>query len=111
MDRPRQTRLTDKRHVEKLPKVHGIYYNWFKIYKYANIHYKILVENMFQNYFMISYRRHNFFVPYLYIFLPNHNVIFYETIPVYFLTGKKEPSPTWYKWCKHSPSPLLVQKV
>ena len=29
---------------------------------------------MFQNYFMISYRRHEFFVPFIYIFLPDNDV-------------------------------------
>ena len=64
MARPRHTRRPAKFHVgKKLPKMHGNYNNRIKIYNQTNTHYKILADNMFRNWFMISYRRHKFFCP------------------------------------------------
>ena len=85
----RRTRRPAKNHVaKKLPKAHGNYYNQIKIYKETNIQFKILVDNMFQNYFLISYRRHNFFVLFLCIYFPNNDVSIFLTKPFQCIFNK-----------------------
>ena len=62
----------------------------FNKIKETHIHWKILADNMFKKYFLISYRRHNFFSPkyiYIFIYLQNSDVSFFEElITVYFYT-------------------------
>ena len=99
---PGRTNRTAKCHVvKKLPKVHGNYYSSIKIYKDTGIQYKILADNMFRNYFMISYWRHKCFCPIsAYFFYQTTMWVFLnESIWVYFL----KPSPPWQQWGKQSP--------
>ena len=63
---------------------------------------KILADNMFQNYFMISYRRHEFFVPFIYIFLPDNDVSIVLKEPFQCIFG---PSLPFKKRGKQSPFP------
>ena len=82
MDQPHRMRHPAKFHVVKnLPEVHGNYYSSIRIYKETNIIDKILSDNMFQNYFLISYQRHKCFVPFLYMYLPDNDVSIFLTKP------------------------------
>ena len=95
-----------------LPKVHGNYYNRIKIYIETEIYYQILADNMFRNYFLISYQRHMCFCSIsIYIYQTVMGVFFEETISVYSLTRQKESSPSCQKWHKYSPYPLSKQKL
>ena len=53
---------------------------------------KILADNMFQNYFLISYLRHKYFLPiYVYCFTEQRCEYFYdEIISVYLLTSGRQ---------------------
>ena len=91
-------------HDKKLPKVHVNYYYQIKNYKEMNINYKILTDNMFQNYFLVSYQCHKYFFLLMYIYTKKQFEYFFdETIQVYFLTRKKGPNsknetPSFYNW-------------
>ena len=67
--------------------MYGNYHNRIKNYKETDIYYKILVDNMFWNYFLISYRCHKFVCPIsVYIFTKQRCEYFpEETISVFFL--------------------------
>ena len=74
MDRTHQTRCTAKRHMaKKLPEVHGNYKISIKIHMEMVVHYKILVDNMIRNQFLIYYQRHK-------SFLSNFCKCFYQTM-------------------------------